>query len=74
MVEDGGQNCFFYGSNLLKIANASPRGRIARIPNLRAAFLKCVKLKVTIKAAWPLTAVSKIISSPGSLSSGRHEK
>ena len=43
-----------------------------RTPNCSAAGRKSLMLNVTIASAWPLVAVSKTISSSGSLSCGFH--
>lgn len=64
---------YFFSSRLLISCHAS-RGRITRIPNLLAAAARCRSLNVTRTSAPPFTALSSTISSPGSLSCGRHRK
>src|SRR5579859_1130044 len=55
----------------LTILSNAARGVITSMPNLFAAGLKCLRLKLTIALACPCTAVSSTNSSAGSLNCGR---
>src|ERR1700751_2090464 len=56
---------------ILRMASA---GVSSSMPNRAGATPKSRRLKVTIAAAWPLTAASSTSSSAGSRSCGRHMK